>query len=147
MKVNEQIRARREQLGLTVARVAKRAGVSEQAVRYWEAGRSVPRKEALRVLQEILNFTIDWTEGKASGRPVGASALFDQSDVELLLLLCRLPPHVKGMIGELASEILSAPATGRRAFSEKVGGGPIKEFGPSGITHSNHAQKSKRTHR
>ena len=108
MRVPEQIRARREQLAITVRELAKRVRVSEQAVRHWEAGRSFPSKATARLVEAALSFTIDWTEGKAvQGRPVGANALIGQGDVELLLLLVRLPANVKKHFAALASEYVA----------------------------------------
>jgi transcriptional regulator with XRE-family HTH domain len=128
MKVGEQIRARREKQGLTIAQFAKRLDVSEQAVRYWESGRSAPRRQALRSLEAALNFTIDWTEGK-SGRPMGAAGLIDQADVELLLLICRLPPEMKHLLAELAGELVKTPVRKSRApFADAERNKPMGDF-------------------
>lgn len=118
MKVGEQIRARREQLGVSVNELAKRVGVSAQAVRYWESSRSFPGKSKAPDVESALSFSLDWTEGKRvnPARPHMAS-LVDRGDVELLLTLSRLPAPFKQLMGELAHMHLSAVAGGRQNFS------------------------------
>lgn len=118
MKVGEQIRARREQLGVSVNELAKRVGVSAQAVRYWESSRSFPGKSKAPDVESALSFSLDWTEGKRvnPARPHMAS-LVDRGDVELLLTLSRLPAPFKQLMGELANMHLSAVAGGKQNFS------------------------------
>lgn len=118
MKVGEQIRARREQLGVSVNELAKRVGVSAQAVRYWESSRSFPGKSKAPDVESALSFSLDWTEGKRinPAQPQMAS-LVDRGDVELLLTLSRLPAPFKQLIGELARMHLSAVAGGKQNFS------------------------------
>jgi transcriptional regulator with XRE-family HTH domain len=139
MRVSEQIRARREQLGVTVRELAKRAKVSEQAVRHWEGGRSFPGKATARRVESALSFTIDWTEGKSTqGRPVGANALIGQEDVELLLVLVRLPPPVKKMFADLASAfVLSHKPRPRTA--------DITEEQKNAVEEGGEQQRAKRT--
>jgi transcriptional regulator with XRE-family HTH domain len=120
MKVGEQIRARREQLGVSVNELAKRVGVSAQAVRYWESLRSFPGKSKAPDVESALSFTLDWTEGKRANQaqPQMAS-LVDRGDVELLLTLSRLPEPFKRLMGELARTHLSAIAGGKSNFSSR----------------------------
>lgn len=120
MKVGEQIRARREQLGVSVNELAKRVGVSAQAVRYWESSRSFPGKSKAPDVESALSFSLDWTEGKRvnPAQPQMAS-LVDRGDVELLLTLSRLPAPFKQLMGELARMHLSAVAGGKKNFSVK----------------------------
>lgn len=120
MKIGEQIRARREQLGVSVNELAKRVGVSAQAVRYWESLRSFPGKSKAPDVESALSFSLDWTEGKRANQtqPQMAS-LVDRGDVELLLTLSRLPEPFKQLMGELARTHLSAIAGGKTNFSSR----------------------------
>ena len=102
MKVKDQLRMRREQLGVTVHELADRLGVSAQAVRHWESGRSFPGKTKTGAIEEALSFTIDWTEGaRAGSHRAQSGALIDPNDVALLLQIGRLPPPAKALIGDL----------------------------------------------
>jgi transcriptional regulator with XRE-family HTH domain len=120
MKIGEQIRARREQLGVSVNELANRAGVSAQAVRYWESSRSFPGKSKAPGVEAALSFTLDWTEGKRvnPAQPQMAS-LVNREDVELLLVLGRLPEPFKKLIGDLARMHLAAVAGGKQNFSSR----------------------------
>lgn len=121
MKVSDQIKVRREQLGVSVNELAKRIGVSGQSIRHWENGRSYPGKSKIAALETALSFNIDWTEGSraASGRS-GVSALIDQADIDLLLLICRLPPPAKVLFADLVKMHVTALDGGRKAFSERA---------------------------
>lgn len=129
MKVKDQIRVRREQLGISVDELAKRLEVSGQAVRYWEAGRSFPGKAKAAALEVALSMNIDYTEG--AGDAYGKNpmaALIDKSDTDLLLLICQLPAPAKKLFGELVQMHVSALDGGRSAFSKRVTEGPIPSF-------------------
>ena len=109
MKVKDQIRMRREQLGISVSELARRLGVSAQAVRYWEAGRSFPGKSKTTALESALSFNVDWTEGsRAASRRLPVQSLIDPNDVALLLQIARLPPPAKSLIGSLVRMHLEA---------------------------------------
>lgn len=109
MKIKDQIRARREQLGMSIVQLAERLGVTDQAVRYWEAGRSNPGKRIAQKLEEQLDFRLDWTEGaRHSGDRRTINALIDQNDIDLLLLICRLPFDAKNLLGDFARVHLRA---------------------------------------
>lgn len=129
MKVSDQIKIRREQLGVSVNELAKRLGVSGQSVRHWEHGRSYPGKAKIAALETALSFSIDWTEGTraAAGRP-GVSALIDQADIDLLLLICRLPPPAKVLMADLVKMHVTALDGGRKAFSERATEGSVPAF-------------------
>lgn len=129
MKVKDQIKVRREQLGISIEELAKRLGVSGQAVRYWEAGRSFPGKAKAADLEVALSMNIDYTEGAREERnhkPM--SALIDQSDTDLLLQICRLPQPAKKLIGDLVRMHIAALDGGRKSFSERVTEGPVPSF-------------------
>lgn len=129
MKVKDQIRVRREQLGISVNQLAKSVGVSSQSIRHWEAGRSFPGKSRLAALESALSITIDWTEGTraAPGRK-GISALIDQGDIDLLLLICRLPAPAKALIGDLVRMHVAALDGGRKVAPERISEGPVTSF-------------------
>jgi transcriptional regulator with XRE-family HTH domain len=109
MKVKDQLRMRRQQLGISVSELAKRLDVSAQAVRYWESGRSFPGKAKTAALESALSFNIDWTEGaRAASKRISASALIDPNDVGLLLQIARLPPPAKALVADLVRMHLEA---------------------------------------
>ncbi len=121
MKISQQIRARREQLGASVSELAKRVGVSAQAVRHWESGRSFPGKSKAPLVEAALSFTIDWTEGRRA-ESVGPqmAALVEKGDVDLLMLLGRLPEPYKNLMSEMAKMHLAAITGERRSFSSRA---------------------------
>jgi transcriptional regulator with XRE-family HTH domain len=102
MKVKDQIKVRREQLGISVNELAKRLGVSSQAIRHWENGRSFPGKSKTAALETALSLNIDWTEGsRAAAKRPQISGLIDPNDVSLLLNIARLPTPAKSLIADL----------------------------------------------
>lgn len=121
MKVKDQIRLRREQLGVSVSELAKRLKVSAQAVRYWEAGRSFPGKAKTSALESALSFSIDWTEGaRSDSKRLPAQSLIDPGDVELLLQIARLPPPAKALVASLVRMHLEAITGSRTAVPTRV---------------------------
>lgn len=128
MKIKDQIRSRRDQLGISVPELAKRVGVSLQAVRHWEAGRSFPSKSKSPAVEDALSFRLDWTEGITSRleRP-DITALLDNQDVDILMSIRRLPEPVKKIIVEFAKAYLEA-LEGRTAFVQKLQGAAIDGF-------------------
>lgn len=102
MKIKDQIRIRREALGMSMKELADRVGVTEQAVRHWEGGRSFPGKKKTSLVEQALSFTIDWSEGSPVAEGRTAAAMVDQQDMELLLVIARLPRRAKEVIGEMA---------------------------------------------
>jgi transcriptional regulator with XRE-family HTH domain len=118
MQIKDQIRARREQLGVSVNELAKRLGVSSQAIRHWESGRSFPGKSKAPGVEAALSFTLDWTQGKrADATKSQMAALLGQGDIDLLMLLCRLPAPFKALLTNLAQMHLAAITGDKRAFS------------------------------
>lgn len=127
MKIKDQIRARREQLGISVTELAKRVDVSSQSVRYWESGRSYPGKAKVQALEAALSATLDWSEGVTrKGKDV--TALMEQKDIELLLLISRLPVGFKNLFGEMARLHLAEMDKSRPAFSVREADKPISSF-------------------
>ena len=128
MKVKDQIRARRDQLGVTVAELARRIGVCPQSVRHWEAGRSFPGKSKAPRLEDALSFRLDWTEGVKSrvDRP-DIMSLLDDEDIKILLVISRLPVPVKRTIQEISAQFLAA-LDGRGAFVHRESERPPGPF-------------------
>ena len=151
MKVSDQIKVRREQLGVSVNELAKRLKCSGQSIRHWENGRSYPGKSKIAALESALSFNIDWTEGAraASGRP-GVSALIDQADIDLLLLICRLPPPAKVLFSDLVKMHVTALDGGRKAFSDRATEGSVPVFSQTssdvskGLAHAAPKQQTKK---
>lgn len=147
MKVKDQIKTRREQLGVTVSELARRLGVSAQAIRYWEAGRSFPGKAKTSALEAALSFSLDWTEGSraAAKRPQLAS-LVDPQDMELLMEICRLPAPMKSAVSGLVKLQLAALDGGRKAFTERSTHGAIASFSHAGEGLGGIKGKAKKRH-
>lgn len=101
MKIKDQIRIRREALGMSMKELADRVDVTEQAVRHWENGRSFPGKSKMQLVERALSFNIDWTEGSGANQKT-AVAMVDPRDMELLVTLARLPLRAKQLFAELA---------------------------------------------
>lgn len=144
MKVSHQIRHQRETLGMSVGDIASAVGVTEQAVRHWESGRSYPGKSTARDIERVLQFSIDWSEGQrsAGGGDDSATAMINPRDLDLLLLLCRLPADFKKAIGDVADMHLRA-IEGRR-FSEREQSTPVRSFSEA---ETNETPTGKRTTR
>lgn len=129
MRVKDQLKVRREQLGVSVQELAKRLGVSAQAIRHWENGRSFPGKSKTAALEAALSFNIDWTEGsRAAAQRQQAASLIDPNDVELLLKIARLPPPAKALFGSLVDLHLNALDGGRPVISERIKESPSRPF-------------------
>lgn len=129
MKVGQQIQIRMDQLGVSVAELARRVGVSGQAVRHWIQGRSFPGKRHAPAVEQALSFNLDYTEG--AGRRQGredASSMMERNDVELMLLMARLEPEVKLAIRRLAEALLAAQKSPVPAFSGKSKPAAVEPF-------------------
>lgn len=129
MKIKDQIKARREQLGVSVLELARRVGVSGQAVRNWELGKAHPAKNKAALVESALSFVLDWTEGTkpASVWPQMA-ALINPRDIELLMLFGRLPPQYKEILESLAKLHLAAIIGDKRSFTSRVDEQPVPAF-------------------
>lgn len=114
MKIGEQIKTRREELKMTIKELADRVGVTPQSIRNWERGqRQQPRPENYKALQRALSFRLDLSEG---GQPIesqGGGVMMAQGDVDLLLVIARLPPQAKRLFDELARMHLEAVEAAR----------------------------------
>ncbi|WP_157615552.1 helix-turn-helix transcriptional regulator [Rhizobacter sp. Root404] len=111
MRIKDQIRLRRDAAGLSLKGLGDRVGVTEQAVRHWESGRSNPGKATARLLEEALNFSLDWSEG--ANRKIDATALsmVQPGDIELLVKIARLPKGAKKALAELVDVLDIAART------------------------------------
>jgi transcriptional regulator with XRE-family HTH domain len=114
MKVKDQIRIRREALGMTMKELGDRVGVTEQAVRHWENGRSWPGKTKLRMVERALSCTIDFSEGVARS-PRTAMSMVDPADHDLLVVIARMPKHAKDVFAEMARIYVEAVDAARGA--------------------------------
>jgi len=107
MEIKQQIRLRREKLGLSVKELADMVGVSTTAVRYWEAGRNDPNKTQGEALEKAMSFSLDWNEGKQVD-VTGVAALVDSADRDLLAMISSLPAGAKALITEMVRMHLDA---------------------------------------
>ena len=129
MKIKDQIKARREQLGIALIDLAERLGVTDQAVRHWESGRSNPSKRMAQRVETVLDFQLDWSEGaRHSGDKNTINALLDQRDIDLLLVICRLPWDAKNLVGEFARIHLAALERGPHTINERETTKPVLPF-------------------
>ena len=60
MAFNEQLRARRQELGLTQKELANAAGLGVRAIAYLESGQRYPTADTARKLAEALNTSVDY---------------------------------------------------------------------------------------
>lgn len=60
MAFNEQLRARRQELGLTQKELANAAGLGVRAIAYLEGGQRYPTADTARKLAEALNTSVDY---------------------------------------------------------------------------------------
>lgn len=107
MEIKQQIRLRREKLGLSVKDLADMVGVSTTAVRYWESGRNDPNKTQGDALEKAMSFALDWNEGKQVD-VTGVAALVDSADRDLLVMISSLPAGAKALITEMVRMHLDA---------------------------------------
>lgn len=125
---------------MTLPDLAKKVGVTEQAVRHWESGRSYPGKATAKVIEQTLDFRIDWTEGAhTAGDKASAAAMINPSDLDLLLLLCRLPADFKGVMQHLAGMHLKAVEGSR--FVERDSTAPVDSFRERHNVESNRGER------
>lgn len=129
MKIKDQIKTRRDQLGVSVQELARRVGVSHQAVRHWESGRSYPGKSRAAQVESALSFRLDWTEGvrSRSERP-DITALLGQEDIDVMMVIRKLPSSVKLQFAGLAQSYLDALDGGRQSFHYQVKEEAVEAF-------------------
>lgn len=140
MKVGQQIQVRMDQLGVSVSELAKRVGVSGQAVRHWIQGRSFPGKKHAPALESALSFNLDYTEGvgKKAGRE-DAATMTERNDVELMLMIAKLQPEMKFAMRRLVEVCLATQRAPAQSFNERHKAPPIGPFfekGSEGVKRS-----------
>ena len=128
MKIKDQIRSRREQLEMEMGELARRVGVTEQAVRHWESGRSFPGKSKAHLVEDALSITLDWTEGVSRRETSTAASLINHADIELLVTLCKLPVGVKLLFAKLAQAYIDDVTTSVKPFAEEEKPRNVKPF-------------------
>lgn len=114
MEVKDQIAARRAVLRMSRLDLADAMGVTEQAVRHWESGRSYPTKSKMAQLEQVLQCKLAWT-GEVQGEAANAGDFFRREDIEAIQLLASLPAEDRQRYVELIRSHLDALGRGRHA--------------------------------
>jgi len=61
MNLSQELRIRREQLGVTQEYLADLSGVGLRTIKFFESGKANPRLETLTKLSEVLGMELVWT--------------------------------------------------------------------------------------
>ncbi|MEA5403228.1 helix-turn-helix domain-containing protein [Arcicella sp. DC2W] len=61
MNLSQELKQRREQLGITQEYLAELAGVGLRTIKAFESGKANPRLETLNKLAEVLGMELVWT--------------------------------------------------------------------------------------
>jgi transcriptional regulator with XRE-family HTH domain len=97
MAIGARIRFERQALGLTQEQLARRVGVTREAVSQWETGAEWLRPEHLLRTAKHLNVTAEWlvfgTQPKHPKRCNPADARANPED--LIALFARIPDEIK----------------------------------------------------
>lgn len=115
MQLKDQISIARHRSGLSLKDLAGRVGVSETAVRSWEAGRTRPRRSAHSRIEEVLGVELDWVERVVRS---GDAVVYQEAEEHLMRDILRLAAPKRRLIEELVSSLLSGhaePATQTRS--------------------------------
>jgi transcriptional regulator with XRE-family HTH domain len=59
MQINEQIRKKRKELGMSQEELAKLIGATQANISWWESGEVEPKASSLRRLAEVFGCTVD----------------------------------------------------------------------------------------
>jgi transcriptional regulator with XRE-family HTH domain len=101
MAIGARIRLERQALGLTQEQLARRIGVTREAISQWETGAEWLRPEHLLRAAKHLNVTVDWlvfgTQPKHPSRhcnPVGDPLEMTPDLSELITLLKGIPDEL-----------------------------------------------------
>lgn len=84
MRIAETIKTAREALGITQEELAEKLDVSRQAVSKWELGASLPAKENLALLSEILQVPLS-RENEEEASPAPDTRVFPWKPIALIL--------------------------------------------------------------
>ena len=108
ISIGTKIRSQRRQLGLTLAELAGRTGISTPYLSLIETGRVLnpPSDEKLRQLEQSLGF--------------------DSGDLLTQAHLQRTPLDVRAMLGQLLTKDKPAGKSGKKSADEDIDAGTIK---------------------
>ena len=95
--IGRRFRAARVKNGYTLDHVARRCGISRNAVSRWESGASFPIPEHLATVAELYRVSLDWLV-----REQDEAVMSDEA--ALLAAYRALPPEKQRILREIASE-------------------------------------------
>jgi transcriptional regulator with XRE-family HTH domain len=101
MAIGARIRFERQALGLTQEQLARRIGVTREAISQWEMGAEWLRPEHLLRAAKHLNVTVEWlvfgTQPKHPPKPCnpGDPHQNPTDKAELIALFARIPDEIK----------------------------------------------------
>lgn len=127
MLIKDQLRVRMEQLKISVPELADRVGVSNQSVRHWLSGRNAPTKRHIPDLEKALSMRLDFSEGDTHPSTPTVEATLQQNDIELFLLVQRMPPEIKIPLTRFIQAIVDLA---------KRGSLPVMDLPSAGVKHS-----------
>lgn len=107
MLVKDQLRLRMDQLEMPIPELARRVGVSTQSVRHWLAGRSFPGKAKCNLIEAVLSFKLDFSEGN-TGQTETIDQKLTQTDLATRTAISQLPPEMQVTFGKLAAQFVAA---------------------------------------
>ena len=118
MEIKDQLRIQMDKLGIPVSELARRMGVSHQSVRFWLIGRSFPGKAKTHLLESVLSFKLDYSEGEVAPGPTVEASL-RQTDIETFIDFQNLPAEMKTLISQLIRGINALAANGQGQVESK----------------------------
>ena len=107
MLVKDQLQLRMDQLEMPVSELARRVGVSGQSVRHWLGGRSFPGKAKCNLIEAVLSFKLDFSEGN-TGQTETMNQKLTQADLATRTAISQLPPEMQVTFGKLAAQFVAA---------------------------------------
>lgn len=115
MELQEKLKNRRLELGLTLEEVANAVGVSKATVQRWESGNIANmRRDRIGLLSKILRvsplFVMGWEEEAVPGDSVKAvPEPLRHDETSLLTDYRKLNPNGKGKVREYANDLAEQP--------------------------------------
>jgi ribosome-binding protein aMBF1 (putative translation factor) len=107
VEVKDQIKTRMKQLGVDVRALATKLDVTQQSVRHWMSGRSLPGRSKIPALEKALDFKLNFSDIDAPDRKTVESRL-KEDEIAALLAITDMPLHVKEPFIKLALAIAKA---------------------------------------
>lgn len=112
--LSEILKQRRKVLGLTLAQIAEKVGVTEATVQRWESGNiKTLRYDKVTKLAEVLKVSpssiMGWEEAEEKNKP--AEPELDELDKEFIRLAARLTPEQKRRQLEVLQDIVGQKDT------------------------------------